>query len=116
MITDDSFLPEFAELLRKFPFILLSNALVPEAADIQPNSVGWRHITRLEPYFQGSREKSVVGPGKLNAPKDSVVLDKPSTTAYDYIIDIFPCTTAVVIPSPAGQVRPLEPLWFHVTT
>ena len=59
----------FAETFHKFPFVLLGNALAPEPADIQPNSVGLRRIMRLEPYFQGSHEKSVVGPGKLGASK-----------------------------------------------
>ena len=36
----------FAEAFRKLPFVQLCNALVPESADIQPNSVGWRHLTR----------------------------------------------------------------------
>ena len=46
-----------------------ANALVPEPANIQPNLVGWHHLTRLEPYFQGSNKKCVLGSGKLGAPK-----------------------------------------------
>ena len=98
-----------AETFRKLPFILLGNALVPEAADIQPKSLGWRHLTRLEPYFQDSHEKSVVGPGKLGAPKDPAVMDKSPATAYKYMVDLLPCTTGIGIPSPAVQVRSLEP-------
>ena len=84
----------FAETFRKFPFVLLGNALVPEPADIQPNSVGWRHLTRLEPYFQGSHEKSVVGPGKLGAPKDPTVLDTSPATAYKYMVSFDLCRIA----------------------
>ena len=71
-----------AETSRKFSFVFLGNALVPEPSDIQLNSVGWRHLTRLEPYFRGSHEKSVFGPGKLGAPKDPAVLDKSPATAW----------------------------------
>ena len=85
----------------------MGNALVPDPADIQANSVGWRDLTKLEPYFQGSHEKSVIGPGKLGAPKDPVVLDKSLATAYEYMVDLFPCTTAIGIPSPEVQVRSL---------
>ena len=87
-----------------FPFVFLGNALAPEMADIQPNLVEWCHLTRFEPYFQGSHEKSVVCPGKLGAPKDSTFLDKSPVTAYENMVDIFPCTTAVGIPSPALHV------------
>ena len=66
----------FAETFHKFPLVFMGNALVPEMADIKPNFVGWCHLARLEPYFQGSHEKVVVGPGKLGAPKDPAVLDK----------------------------------------
>ena len=52
----------FAETFRSFPFVLLGSALVQESAYIQPNLVGLRHLTRLEPHFQGSHEKSMVGP------------------------------------------------------
>ena len=65
----------FAETFRKFPFVLMGNALVPEPADMLPNSVGWRHVTSLEPYFQGSLENSVVGPVNRGVPKDPAVLD-----------------------------------------
>ena len=34
-----------AETFRKFPFVLVSNALVPETTDIQPIMVGWRLFT-----------------------------------------------------------------------
>ena len=74
-------LVRFAETFRKSPFVLLGNALVPEPADIQPNSVEWRHLTRIQPYFQGSHEKSVVGPSNLGIPKDPAVLDKSPATA-----------------------------------
>ena len=57
----------FAETFRKFHFVLLSNALVLETADIQPNLVGWHHLRDFEPYFQGSHEKFVFGFGKLGA-------------------------------------------------
>ena len=46
---------EFAEIFRKLPFLLLSNAVVSETADIPANVAGWRHLAALEPYFQGSR-------------------------------------------------------------
>ena len=99
----------FAEPFHKFPFLLLGKAVVPEPADTQANSVGWHHLTRREQYFQGSHEKSVVGPGKLGAPEDTAVLDKSPPTAYEYMVDPFPCTTAIGIPSPAVHVRSLEP-------
>ena len=98
---------KFAATFRKFPFVLLSNALVPETTDIHPNLDGWGHFTRLEPYFQGSHEKSVIGSGKLGAPKNPAVLDKSPATAYEYTVDVFPCTTAIGMPSTAVQVRPL---------
>ena len=53
------------ETFRKFSFVLSGNAAVPEPADIQPNSAEWRHLTTHVPNFQGSHEKSVVGPVKL---------------------------------------------------
>ena len=51
----------FAEIFRKIPFVLLSNPLVQGMTDIQPNLAEWRHPTGLEPFFQGSHEKSVIG-------------------------------------------------------
>ena len=39
----------FNETFRKYPFVLLGNALVSETANIQSNLVGWRHLMRLEP-------------------------------------------------------------------
>ena len=47
--------------------------------------------------------------GAVGAPKDTAVLDKSPSTAYEYMVDLFPCTTAIGIPSPAAQVRSLEP-------
>ena len=73
----------FAETFRKFLFVSLGHALVLEPADIQPISVRWRHLTKLEPYFQGSHEKSLVVPGKLGAPKEPAVLDQSPATAYE---------------------------------
>ena len=72
----------------------------PKAADIQPEThpAGWRDLTRLKPYSQGSHEESVVGPGKLGAPIDPAVLDKSPATAEEYMIHSFPCTTATGIP------------------
>ena len=81
---------KFAKSYHNLPFSLLDNALVPQPADIQSNSVGWRHLTTLESYFQGSHEKSVVSPGKLGAPKDPAVLDKSPASAYKYMVDLFP--------------------------
>ena len=92
-----------------FPFVFLGNALAPEMADIQPNLVEWCHLTRFEPYFQGSHETSFVGPGKLGAPKESAVLDKSLPTAYEYMMYLFPYATANGVPSAAVQVRSLEP-------
>ena len=46
----------FAETFRNFPFVLLGDAVVPESADMQPDPFGWRDLTGLEPYFQGSHE------------------------------------------------------------
>ena len=91
----------FPETFRKFPFEVLSNARVAKPTDIQPNSVGWHHLTRLEPYFQGSHEKSVVGPG---VPKEPAVLDNSPATAYNYMFDFSPCTTAIRIPIPIGEL------------
>ena len=82
----------------------MSNTLVPEPADIQSNSVGWRHLTRLEPYFHGSHKKSVVGSDKLGAPKNPAILDEFSATAYEYMVDLFASTTAIGISSPAVQI------------
>ena len=93
----------------RVPLVLLGNALVPETADIQPNSVAGRKLTRLASYFQGSHKKCVVVPGKLGAPKDPAVLDKSPETAYEYVVDLFPCTIAIGILTPAVQVRPLKP-------
>ena len=73
----------------------INSCLVPETANID----GWRHLTRIEPYFQGSYEKSVVGPGNYGGPKYPAVLDKSPATAYEYMIDLFSCTTANGIPS-----------------
>ena len=73
---------------RKFPFVLLSNALVEKTADIQPNSAGWRHFTGLEPYFQGSHENSVVSSGKSSAPEYHADLNESKTTAYAYTVDL----------------------------
>ena len=39
--------------------------------------------------------------GAVGAPKDTAVLDKSPSTAYEYMVDLFPCTTAIGIPSPA---------------
>ena len=61
---------KFAETVRKFPFILPSNAHVPKTAYIPPNLAGWRHLMALELYFQGSHEKSVAGSGKLGTPNN----------------------------------------------
>ena len=71
----------FAEAFHKFPLVHLGNALVLETANIQPKLVEWRRLTRLQPYFQGSHENSVVGRGKLGALKDHAVLDKSPATA-----------------------------------
>ena len=53
----------FADTFRKFPFVILNKAHVPGTADINTDLVGWRHVTRLVPYFQGSHEKSVFDDG-----------------------------------------------------
>ena len=98
----------FVETFLKFPFVLLGDAVVPETANIQPIFVEWHHLTRLQTYFQGSLEKSVVGLGKLGAPKDSAVLDKSPSTACEYTVDLFPCTTGIGIPSSVIHVPPLE--------
>ena len=94
----------FTKTFRKFLFVLLGNAFVPETADIQPSLVRCRYFTSLEPYFQGSHEKSVVGPGELGAPNDPAVLDKSPATAYVYMVDLSAPTTAIGISSPAVQV------------
>ena len=99
---------EFNAEFSKFRIVLLNNVLVPEMAHIQPNVLGWRHRTRFEPYFQCSHEKSVDGLGKLGASK-TAALDTPPATAHEYKVDRFPCTTVTGIPSPAVQVRSLEP-------
>ena len=62
---------------------------------MKPKLVGWSHRARLRPYFEGSYEKSVAGPGKLGAPKDPAVLDKSPATTYEYMVDLIPCTTAI---------------------
>ena len=73
---------KFAKSYHNLPFSLLDNALVPQPADIQSNSVEWHRFRIYEPYFQGSSEKSVVGPGKHVAPKDPI-LDKSPATAFN---------------------------------
>ena len=97
-----------ARTFRKFS-VVLSNSLVPETADIQPNLAGWRRLVGLEPYFLGSHENYVVGLGKFGAPKDTAVVDKSPATAYTYMVDLFPCTSGIGIPSPAVQVWSQEP-------
>ena len=62
----------------------------------------------FEPYYQGSYEKSVVGPGKVGAPKDPAILDESPAIAYEYMVDIFLSAIAIVVPSSAVQVRSLE--------
>ena len=37
----------------------------------------------------------MVIPGKLGASKDPAVLDKSLATAYEYMVDLFPCTSIV---------------------
>ena len=87
----------FVEIFRTFPFVILGNALVPETADIQPNLFGWRHLTKLQPYFQVSHEKSVVASGKFGAPKIPAVLDIFPATAYVRKVDIFSCNGRLFI-------------------
>ena len=67
------------------------------------------HLTRLEPSFQVSHEKSVFGPGKPGALKNPAVLDMTPATALEYTVDLFLYTTAIGKPSTAVKVRPLEP-------
>ena len=98
----------FAETFHKFPPVLLGNTLVLQTADIEPNLVGSGHLTRLEPE-ERSHEKSVVILGKLSAPKEPAVMDKFPATAYEYLADLFLSITAIGIPSPAVQLRLLEP-------
>ena len=57
----------------------------------------------------GSHEKFVVGSGKLGASRNPAVLDESPATAYEYMVDLFPCITAIVLTSLAVEVRPLEP-------
>ena len=44
----------------------------------------------------------MVGHGKLGAPKDPAILNMSPTTAYEYMVDLFPCTTAITKSSGAG--------------
>ena len=104
----------FAETFRKFLFVLPATFASRRRRTSSRTYVMvcvwlWRHLTRLGLYFHGSHEKSVVGPGKLGAPKVSAVLEKTSLTAYEYMIDLFPRTTAIGKPRPAVRIRPFEP-------
>ena len=90
-----------AETFRKFSFVQLSKALVPETAYIQPNLAGRGLFAKLEAYFQGSHKQSVVDSGKLGAPKTHAVMVKYDETSYEDMVDRFPCTTAIGVPSPA---------------
>ena len=96
----------FAETSHKFPFVLPGNALVPEPAEIQPNSFGRRHLMRRAVFSGYPRE--VCGRSRQTlAPKISPIVDKSLATAYMYMVDLFPCT--IGIGTPAVQVRFLEP-------
>ena len=107
--------PEILRIIRivrlasTFRFVLLSNALVPKTAYIPTDVAGWRHLMRHQPLFQVSREGSVLGSGRLGAPKNPAVLDKSPVTTYESIVDLFPCTIAIGVPNPAVHVRHLEP-------
>ena len=101
------------KLIASSHFVLLSNILIPETADVQRNLVGWCDLTGLELYSQGSYEKPVVGSGKLGGSKISAVLDKSPDTAYECMIDLLRCTTAIGVPSPVVQVRSLEPVSIY---
>ena len=43
--------------------------------------------------------------GRLGSPSDPAVLDKSLSTAYGHMVDLFPSTTAIGVPSPALQVH-----------
>ena len=43
----------------------------------------------------------MVGLGKFGALEYTAILDKSLATAYVYMVDFFPCTTGIGIPSPA---------------
>ena len=95
----------FAETFRKFTFLLLSNSVVKDTVDIQPNLVGWCHLTRLESYFWCSQEKRLVRSGKLGAAKNPALLDMSTTTNYEYMMDHFPCPTANELRSSVSETK-----------
>ena len=107
--------PDFLRIVGNFRFPETSPVCIPglrsrpKTVDIQPNLVKWRHLTRFQSYFQSNPEKVVVRFGKPGAPNISGVLEKSPATAYEYMVGLFLCTTAIGKPSVAVHVRPLEP-------
>ena len=60
---------KFVEALHTVSFVHLCNALISETADIQLKLVISSRPMGLQPYFRGSRQKSVVDFGEVDAPK-----------------------------------------------
>ena len=73
--------------------------------DIQPNLVGWRQLTGLELYFQGSHETYVVGSHKCGSPNKPAGLDKSPATTYEFMVALYPRTIANGVPSLAYETE-----------
>ena len=89
---------------------LLNNISIFDAG--QPNLVGWSHPTGLEPHIEG-RPREAFGQFR-----QTVHFERPCSSGVVssdrlFIVDLFPCTTAVGLPSPAVQVRHLVPVFSY---
>ena len=60
---------------------------------------GWRSLSGVEPYFQGSCEDYVVGFGKLSGLKNPVVLGEFALSAYVYMLEL--CKSCLLNDDPA---------------
>ena len=97
----------FAET-SQVPVCILSDALDSKSAYIQPDLADWRHPTRIDSYFQGRPENSVVGFGKVGSPGNPAVLQNSPVTNYVYMVDFLAQPPVKQRWCPAVQVRPLK--------